>query len=174
MIQKKVISQTIPTFYTTADTKNDLENNSCENFSILTSKAVPLASSQTSSSTATKTIATKMEPSIKSVNYFGYQFNSNRNKVNDSSLSSINKSSHENNQSPSQMYRKSQQSSFQKYVIEKQVRQHFNYRNPDDPNTKLMISKILNGDIEREISSKNIEVSSGMNKMVNIKFLLVF
>lgn len=212
MIQKKVISQTIPTFYTTNATadKNDLDS-SCENFSLLTSNAVPLASSQTSSgavsnsnTTTPKTISTKMEPSIKSVNYFGLQFNSNRNKSNDSNLSSNNNMNNtngnltnhsnninmharlENNRSPSQMYRKSQQTSFQKYVIEKQVRQHFNHRNSttnheNDPSTKLMISKILNGDLEStqltttnsNLNNKNVEVSSRMNKMVLLKFFFL-
>jgi hypothetical protein len=187
MIQKKVISQTIPTFYTSqASDKNDFEN-SCENFSILTSKAVPLASGTTKSISSTK-----MEPSIKSVNYFSYQFNSNRGKLNDSSSNNNNSKpsliQQDNaNRSPSQMHhRKSQQSSFQKYVIEKQVRQHFNqksqqqtqsqsqnHQQDSESNTKYMISKILNGDIEpssftnNNVSlNKSMEVSSRLNKMV--------
>lgn len=45
--------------------------------------------------------------------------------------------------------RKSQASSYQKYVIEKQqVKQHFTQRTPNDSTTKFMISKILSGELE--------------------------
>ncbi len=65
MLSKKVITQTIPTFY------NDKEfENSSENFSIITSKTTPMPTSR-----GNRSQATKMEPSIKSVNYFGYRFN---------------------------------------------------------------------------------------------------
>ena len=44
---------------------------------------------------------------------------------------------------------KSQASSYQKYVIEKQqVKQHFTHRTSNDSTTKFMISKILNGELE--------------------------
>lgn len=177
MIQKKVISQTIPTFYSD---KNDFEN-SCENFSILTTsnKQVPIQQANTLNSN--KIGSTKMEPSIKSVNYFGYQFNTNRNKVvattaaatpasttttattnTDNAQLNNSKSSLLDKKSPSQLFhRKSQQSSFQKYVIENQVRQHFYNRNTQkqtesDSNTKYMISKILNGDLDSStLSDRN-------------------
>ena len=69
MISKKVITQTIPTFY---NDKTDFENSS-ENFSIITSKTTPLPTSR-----ANRSQTTKMEPSIKSVNYFGYRFNNGK------------------------------------------------------------------------------------------------
>ena len=172
MIQKKVISQTIPTFYSD---KNDFEN-SCENFSILTSSNKQVPMQQANNLNSNKIASTKMEPSIKSVNYFGYQFNTNRNKVvattvatpastttnTDNAQLNNSKSSLLDKKSPSQLFhRKSQQSSFQKYVIENQVRQHFYNRNTQkqtecDSNTKYMISKILNGDLDSStLSDRN-------------------
>jgi hypothetical protein len=170
MIQKKVISQTIPTFYSD---KNDFEN-SCENFSILTTSNKQVPIQQANNSNSNKIASTKMEPSIKSVNYFGYQFNTNKNKAaaaapasttttnTDNAQLNNSKSSLQDKKSPSQLFhRKSQQSSFQKYVIENQVRQHFYNRNSQkqtesDSNTKYMISKILNGDLDSStLSDRN-------------------
>ncbi len=76
MISKKVITQTIPTFY---NDKTDFENSS-ENFSIVTTKTTPLPTTR-----GIRSQASKMEPGIKSVNYFGYRFNNqNRSNLNNS------------------------------------------------------------------------------------------
>lgn len=84
MISKKVITQTIPTFY---NDKTDFENSS-ENFSVVNAKTTPLSTSRTNRSQNTK-----MEPSIKSVNYFGYRFNNqNRSNLNNSVINHIIKS----------------------------------------------------------------------------------
>jgi hypothetical protein len=80
--QKKVITQTIPTFY---NDKPDFENSS-ENFSIISkvSHGTPLTTTRpTNRSQTSKVIVT--EPGIKSVNYFGYRFNNgNRSNLNHS------------------------------------------------------------------------------------------
>ena len=144
MISKKVISQTIPTFY---NDKTDFENSS-ENFSILTAKTNPLSVSKAGQRPQT----TKMEPSIKSVNYFGYRFNPHNQRTNaNSSVITNSTVATLNNSQQGSPSRKSQQSTFQKYLIDKQqgTKQHFNNNNNNsDSSTKHMISKILNGDIE--------------------------
>ena len=160
MISKKVITQTIPTFY---NDKTDFENSS-ENFSILTSKTNPLGVSKAGQRPQT----TKMEPSIKSVNYFGYRFNPHNQRTNaNSSVITNSTAATLNNIQQASPSRKSQQSStFQKYIIDKQhvSKQHFNNTNSDST-TKHMISKILNGDIENIANNTN----KNLNKVFIVK-----
>lgn len=77
MLSKKVITQTIPTFYNDKDFEN-----SSENFSIVTSKTTPMPTSR-----GNRSQAAKLEPSIKSVNYFGYRFNNSSNRNLNTSVS---------------------------------------------------------------------------------------
>lgn len=76
MISKKVVTETIPTFY---NDKTDYENSS-ENFSIGNTQT--MTPSYTTRINNNRPQTSKMKPSIKSVNYLGYRFNDNLNRSN--------------------------------------------------------------------------------------------
>lgn len=167
MITKKLISQTIPTVYNDKDEFNNLsENFTLTSSSYLTPKRQELDHKQmdlksvnyfgSKSSTNFKKVNKQHVNSndlnqAKNSNY--YNFNSNSYNFYNTSFSNENLEKFKTNSINSDLNQesfilpKNKQQSFQKYAIERHIN-HFKPQNLNSNNTKMMITKMLNGNID--------------------------
>lgn len=181
MISKKLISQTIPTTY---DDKNEY-NNMRENF--LSSSYLPTnrqevdhnridvksvnyfgSKSNTNFKLNKQHANTNDLNQTKNSNY--YNFNSNSYNFYNTSFSNENLEKFKTNSNSdlnqdSFILPKNKQKSFQKYAIERHIN-HFKPKNLNQENTKMMITKMLNGNIDH---GPKIDLATKDSKSKHVK-----
>lgn len=181
MITKKLISQTIPTVY---NDKNEF-NNSSENLTLTSSSFLPPNKQQlnpkrmdiksvnyfgSKSSTNFKKFNKQHVNSndlnqAKNSNY--YNFNSNSYNFYNTSFSNENLEKFKTNSNSdlnqeSFILPKNKQQTFQKYAIERHIN-HFKPQNLNSNNSKMMITKMLNGNIDEGLKKESFLSSKDTN-----------